>query len=92
MYKVIVSEKEAWTIGERRWMAQNNRRYSALIFLPLVALVFLLILFRVFNISNWVNMPFSVVLIGLSTYFLWRGSKLCTKAGKEFIQSLEKEE
>lgn len=95
MYKVSVSEKEARGIGESRWwVAKNKWRYYLAIFLPLGA-IFLLIWLsspNMFNLSDWVSMPFAVVLVGLSTYFLWRGSKLCTKAGKEFVQSLRKEE
>jgi hypothetical protein len=94
MYKVEVSEKEARDIGESRWVVKHKWYLLTAFFSLLVAFVLGLLSLpnKVLTISPWVGVPFGIVLFGVGLYFVNRGSRLCTKAGKEFIQSLKKEE
>ncbi len=93
MYKVELTEKEAESLGEKRWMGKNKWRFLFFMFLP-CGLAFLLAVISAsttLNISDWVSVPILVGLLGFAVFVLWRGTRLCTKAGKEFVKSLKEE-
>lgn len=91
MYKVELTEKEARDLGEKRWMDKNKWRYFSFILLCLVgaALIAFISAPKALNISDWVSLPIVIGLGGFAIFALWRGTRLCTKAGKTFIQSLK---
>lgn len=94
MYKVDCTEKEAKDLGEKRWMNKNKWRYFLWIMLPLAAaaLVAFISAPGALNIPDWVSAPIIFVALMISMFALWRGSRACTKAGREFAQSLKPEE
>lgn len=90
-YKVELTEKEAKNLGEKRWLEKNQWRFFRRLLVSAAALIGFCCLGTVFAFPDWANIPGVIVLGALTFFFLLRGTVQCTKAGKAFVQSLEKE-
>ena len=91
MYKVELTEKEAKDLGEKRWLEKNKWRFLLAMLIPVGAAVLFAFISapNALNISDWVSGPVVVGILMFAVFILWRGSRSCTKAGKEFVRTLK---
>jgi hypothetical protein len=93
VYKVELTEKEAKDLGEKRWVGKNKWRYLLALLTPVAVVILFASIAspKALNISDWITGPIVTGLLLFDAFILWRGMRLCTEAGKAFIQSLKEE-